>query len=342
MKLPDTYAGESTDDFRLWWFQVRNYLDYHKNQFETDQDRITWMATILEKKALAWYRNRGIELDDRRQKDTWAAFSSALSEQFTDRLAASKLHDQMSRTRYENDVQDYLTKMETLNIRVRLRGIPWQKALKTGLPAWFRDKMALGNKKRDFDDDEYIETHQSHRHCPREREQEKKDKRETLRLLTEKSASKGKEKSNPEKSKNDGGRKPKRQSDRKSTAPPKAESSSKKDEATHIRICRRPLRAFLRPYERPGRNGTCVCAVGSKDTDGMCAEDKLLSRRYIERRKRERQRNPRRKKALNKPKFLPSEWDRLDGLWRPESQSRGFMRWRKWMWIFSFFFCLVI
>jgi hypothetical protein len=64
MKLPDTYAGESMDDFHLWWFQVRNYLDYHKNQFETDQDRITWMATILEKKALAWYRNRGIELDD--------------------------------------------------------------------------------------------------------------------------------------------------------------------------------------------------------------------------------------------------------------------------------------
>jgi hypothetical protein len=138
----------------------------------------------------------------------------------------------MSCTQYESDVQDYLTKMETLNIRICLCGIPWQKALKTGLPAWFRDKMALGNKKRDFDDDEYIELIRATGIAYEEREQEKKDERETLRLLTEKSAAKGKEKSNPEKSKNDGGQKLKQQSDRRTTTQPKAESSSKKDDAT--------------------------------------------------------------------------------------------------------------
>jgi hypothetical protein len=46
--------------------------------------------------------------------------------------------------------------METLNIRVRLYSIAWQKVLKTGLRDLFQDKMALGNKKRDFDDNKYI------------------------------------------------------------------------------------------------------------------------------------------------------------------------------------------
>jgi hypothetical protein len=92
--------------------------------------------------------------------------------------------------------------------------------------------MALGNKKRDFDNDEYIKLIRATSIAYEEREQEKKDERETLCLLTEKSVSKGKEKSNPENSKNNGGRKPKRQPDWYTTTQPKAESSSKKDDAT--------------------------------------------------------------------------------------------------------------
>jgi hypothetical protein len=85
------------------------------------------------------------------------------------------MYDQISRTRYKGDSQDYLTMMEPLNIRIRQCGILWQKALKMDLPAWLRDKMALGNKKWDFHDDEYLKPITATSIAHKDREQEKKD-----------------------------------------------------------------------------------------------------------------------------------------------------------------------
>jgi hypothetical protein len=59
--------------------------------------------------------------------------------------------------------------MKTLNLRVHLQGIQWQKACHAGHPAWFRAIMALGNKPYFFKDDNYIELIQvtgiAHKNC---------------------------------------------------------------------------------------------------------------------------------------------------------------------------------
>ena len=89
MKAPDRFKGDSSEDFEMWWFQVDEYLNYHSEQFADQRDKITWMASILSDKALAWYRNRGIDLRHRRQEDTWEAFVSALASRFTDKAIAS-------------------------------------------------------------------------------------------------------------------------------------------------------------------------------------------------------------------------------------------------------------
>jgi hypothetical protein len=114
--MPDTYARKLTDDFHLWWFQVRNNLDYYLNKFETNQDCITRMAGILEMKALAWDENRGIELDVHQQKHTWPAFFFSFSEHFIDLPTASKFHNKMSNTWYLNHNQYYLRGIDTLNL----------------------------------------------------------------------------------------------------------------------------------------------------------------------------------------------------------------------------------
>jgi hypothetical protein len=46
-----------------------------------------------------------------------------------------------------------------------------------GHPAWLRDKMALGNKTQDFDNDEFIELNRATSSAYEVREQELKDER---------------------------------------------------------------------------------------------------------------------------------------------------------------------
>jgi hypothetical protein len=62
MKAPDSFKGDPLEHFEMWWFQIDEYLNYHLEQFPHEQDKITWMASILSDKAFAWYPNCRIDL----------------------------------------------------------------------------------------------------------------------------------------------------------------------------------------------------------------------------------------------------------------------------------------
>jgi hypothetical protein len=61
MKAPNHFKGDALEDFEMWWFQVDEYLNYHSEWFTDKWDKITWIASMLSDKALAWYHNRGID-----------------------------------------------------------------------------------------------------------------------------------------------------------------------------------------------------------------------------------------------------------------------------------------
>jgi hypothetical protein len=194
MKAPPAFKGKPEEDFNRWMRKVTRYFRYHKIQYPTDQDRIDWLAGILEGDAQDWYEGRADLLERRHKKDKWSAFTSAMKERFTDVLLEEKYLDELHNQVYDGNIQAYLTKLDNLNAFVGLRGLQWQRAIKAGLPKWFKDHMAL-NTKTKFDDFEFKELVRSVGFRAETHKRQEQQERDRLKKYAEKyEKSKGKDK----------------------------------------------------------------------------------------------------------------------------------------------------
>jgi hypothetical protein len=110
------------EDFNRWMWKVNRYFQYHQCQYLTNQDKIDWLARILEGDAQTSIKARPMILSIIK-KDRWKAFSSAMKERFTDILLEEKYLDKLYNQVYDRNIQAYLTKIDNLNAFVSLRGL---------------------------------------------------------------------------------------------------------------------------------------------------------------------------------------------------------------------------
>jgi hypothetical protein len=185
--------------------------------------------------------------------------------------------------------------MDNLNAFVGLRGLQWQRAIKAGLPKWFKDHMAL-NTQTKFDDFEFkelvvrsvgfrAETH-------KRQEQQERDRLKKYAEKYEKSKGKDKPK---EKSTSD--RKPSyegKKDNKGGNSKIKIKRSRRlnlrllKVKRTGLLISRRrsipirkkPLKAFLSRLGMTGTRYVLVRGAASKAIGGTLAEGRLQSPGY--------------------------------------------------------------
>jgi hypothetical protein len=94
---------------------VERYLQYFRDEFHNDIDKIRWVGGILEDKALAWYDNCEEDMKKFFQVDNWKSFTTMREERFVDKQEEEQSLGKMNDLKYSGDIEDYLTKMETLN-----------------------------------------------------------------------------------------------------------------------------------------------------------------------------------------------------------------------------------
>jgi hypothetical protein len=145
MKMPPVFKGDKKDPkeiYRRWIRSVERYLQYFREEFHDDIDKIIWVGGLLEDKALAWYDNREEDMKKFFQVDNWKSFTSTMEERFVDKQEEEKSLRRMNDLKYTGDIEDYLTKMETLNFRVCLSGTSYIHSLKQGMNEEILDRMS--------------------------------------------------------------------------------------------------------------------------------------------------------------------------------------------------------
>ena len=77
---PPLYDGERTTKFRPWWQAIETFFLYHHDQ--EDYEKIAFISTRLEGKALEWHQARQRVLGN---TDTWGAYTQEIQEHYADR-----------------------------------------------------------------------------------------------------------------------------------------------------------------------------------------------------------------------------------------------------------------
>jgi hypothetical protein len=87
----------------------------------------------MKKKAQDWHQRRTEIFRDLGEPDDWTRYEHALKQHFTNDLEADDFIDKMEKMSYEGDIKDYLTKMDSLNALVGLKGAMWKRMIKKNL-----------------------------------------------------------------------------------------------------------------------------------------------------------------------------------------------------------------
>ena len=134
LKAPPVFKGERSEDFRLWLAQVERFLSVESRRFTDDQHRISYVGSLLEGKALNWFEDRSRELASRFLNDNWQAYKSAMTERFLREDQDLRDFEKMWSLKYKGDIEDYMSKLESYNLRANTAGPAWKKAIQNGLP----------------------------------------------------------------------------------------------------------------------------------------------------------------------------------------------------------------
>ena len=108
MSKPPVFKGKPDEEFFTWFQTIQIYFRYHASNFPTGQDKVDWIACLLQDGALRWYQGRTVMLLTNRKKDNWPSFASAMHERFTDALMKKRYLDRLMMVQYQGHVQEYL------------------------------------------------------------------------------------------------------------------------------------------------------------------------------------------------------------------------------------------
>jgi hypothetical protein len=122
MKAPQIFTGKDKTLFRAWWMSVQDYVETYSSAFPDEDAQVKWVGSLFSHKALSWHQERRKAIKSQGLKDNWAAFSSAIEAQFMDRREVQKDERRIRELQYEGDIDDYITKLEDLNMRVGASG----------------------------------------------------------------------------------------------------------------------------------------------------------------------------------------------------------------------------
>ena len=141
---PESFNGalEPTPLYRVWHASINRYLRYHAGTWSSDEDLITIVGSFMKDIALDWFDSRATTLSQNHKVDTFAAFVEAMDERFKTDEEDKEALKKLRAVKYKGNVLEYLDSMRTLNLRAGLYGLAWREALKNGLDANLRSRLA--------------------------------------------------------------------------------------------------------------------------------------------------------------------------------------------------------
>jgi hypothetical protein len=116
MKAPQIFTSKDKTLFGAWWMSIQDYVETYSSAFPDEDTQVKWVGSLFSHKALSWHQECQKAIKSQGLKDNWAAFSSAIEAQFMDRRQVQKDERRIRELQYEGDIDDYITKLEDLNM----------------------------------------------------------------------------------------------------------------------------------------------------------------------------------------------------------------------------------
>jgi hypothetical protein len=116
MKAPQIFTGKDKTLFQAWWMSVQDYVETYSSAFPDEDAQVKWVGSLFSHKALNWHQECQKAFKSQGLKDNWAAFSSTIEARFMDRREVQNDERQIRELQYEGDIDDYITKLEDLNM----------------------------------------------------------------------------------------------------------------------------------------------------------------------------------------------------------------------------------
>ncbi|KAG6042458.1 hypothetical protein E4U33_001899, partial [Claviceps sp. LM78 group G4] len=157
---PERFSGKDLTTFRAWWASVTFYLEANTESLGTDTIKINWVASHLTGKALTWHLDRQREFGAI-VSDSWASYSKALKERFTDKGEDAKNYHRMMQLKYDGDTNDYLTQFTELNTSGQPLGFHERSTIRKALPYKIVDRMQTWKQGKSLTDAEFISAQMS-------------------------------------------------------------------------------------------------------------------------------------------------------------------------------------
>jgi hypothetical protein len=157
MKAPQIFTGKDKTLFRAWWMSVQDYVETYSSAFPDEDAQVKWVGSLFSHKALSWHQERRKAIKSQGEKDNWAAFSSAIETRFMDRREVQKDERRIRELQYEGDIDDYITKLEDLNMRVGASGPMFRAVIWDAITPEIKKMVYQSFKGIPRDDDAMIE-----------------------------------------------------------------------------------------------------------------------------------------------------------------------------------------
>jgi hypothetical protein len=157
MKAPQIFTGKDKTLFRAWWMSVQDYIETYSSAFPDEDAQVKWVGSLFSHKALSWHQERRKAIKSQGLKDNWTAFSSAIEARFMDRREVQKDERRIRELQYEGDIDDYITKLEDLNMRVGASGPMFRAVIWDAMTPDIKRMVYQAAKGIPKDDDAMIE-----------------------------------------------------------------------------------------------------------------------------------------------------------------------------------------
>jgi hypothetical protein len=157
MKAPQIFTGKDKTLFRAWWMSVQDYVETYASAFPDEDAQVKWVGSLFSHKALSWHQERRKSIKSQGLRDNWTAFSSAIEARFMDRREVQKDEHRIRELQYEGDIDDYITKLEDLNMRVGASGPMFRAVIWDAMTPDIKKMVYQADKEIPRDDDAMIE-----------------------------------------------------------------------------------------------------------------------------------------------------------------------------------------
>lgn len=116
-QAPEAFNGDDKEDVDAWIFKVEQY--FKMMEVNSDVKRMQYASTLLRGQAQLWYRLQCLRVEgDDAPFDSWAAFVTALRQQFTTINIIKRARDRLANLRQYRDVQRYVFEFNSLCLKI--------------------------------------------------------------------------------------------------------------------------------------------------------------------------------------------------------------------------------